>query len=361
MRTLLVGDIHGCHAELLQLIDLAGLEPGDRLIALGDVVDRGPGSWEVIDLLRSRPDTRSLRGNHERKHLLWRRGKVQASRSQRAARRDIGDERYPDALAWMAALPLYIELDAAVLVHGYALSGVPLAEQPETVLVGSLSARRTMAEAYGPNWDDHDDSLWLAHYRGDRPLVVGHRSYGRDGQPWVRSDGMAWGIDTNCCRGGRLTGLLLPGFELVSVPAQANHWAAARDRYPDLFTSQDRWWQTRWARLQQFVEAARAQDALPAAAQTSLTQLEAFLDAMDDLCDLLMEHVESECRVLERELAGEDAGARAQLFDARLAGHPLRGLMHRARRGPLMRTDIRRALKTPDKLRTVAEDLGLPT
>src|SRR5262245_28946063 len=37
-------------------LDLAGLQPGDRLVALGDAIDRGPDSVEVIALLRTNPD-----------------------------------------------------------------------------------------------------------------------------------------------------------------------------------------------------------------------------------------------------------------------------------------------------------------
>lgn len=364
MRTLMVGDIHGCLDELVVLIARAGLTDEDRLIALGDVVDRGPGSWEVIDLLRSRPNTLALRGNHERKHLLWRDGHVEPARSQRAARHDMGEERYAEALAWMETLPLYIELDEALLVHGYLAPGQPLHAQLETVLVGSMSASRVMAEAYGDHWQDRDEALWLAQYRGDRPLVVGHKNYGRRGQPWVRDDGMAYGLDTGCCRGGRLTGLLVPGFEIVSVAARANHWDATRHRLAWLFSSQDRWWRTRWDRLDALLRSARAQDDLPPAARQTQAQLEEFLAAMDDLCDLVMEHVESECRVLLRAIDHDgvaDPADVASAFDDRLAGHPLRGLMYRARRGPLTRQDVRRAVKTPERLRTAAETLDLPT
>lgn len=38
LRTLLIGDIHVCYQELLNLIDQAGLTGADRVIALGDFV-----------------------------------------------------------------------------------------------------------------------------------------------------------------------------------------------------------------------------------------------------------------------------------------------------------------------------------
>jgi hypothetical protein len=41
MKTLVIGDIHGCFAELQELLEAAGLLEGDAIIALGDIVDRG--------------------------------------------------------------------------------------------------------------------------------------------------------------------------------------------------------------------------------------------------------------------------------------------------------------------------------
>jgi serine/threonine protein phosphatase 1 len=68
-RLLIVGDIHGCYTELCDLLDLAGLSAGDEIIAIGDIVDRGPESQRVLDYFRREPNARSLMGNHERKHV----------------------------------------------------------------------------------------------------------------------------------------------------------------------------------------------------------------------------------------------------------------------------------------------------
>jgi calcineurin-like phosphoesterase family protein len=70
MRTYVIGDIHGCLDELLCLVEALPLEPSDRLIFLGDYVDRGPNSKEVVSYLIHRQATSSeemifLKGNHE--------------------------------------------------------------------------------------------------------------------------------------------------------------------------------------------------------------------------------------------------------------------------------------------------------
>lgn len=48
MRTLVIGDIHGCYVELQELLEKADLTREDKIIALCDTVDRGPKSPEVL-------------------------------------------------------------------------------------------------------------------------------------------------------------------------------------------------------------------------------------------------------------------------------------------------------------------------
>ncbi|MBI4864540.1 MAG: metallophosphoesterase [Candidatus Riflebacteria bacterium] len=50
-KRLLIGDIHGCFRELQDLLDEAGLAESDEIIALGDIVDRGPDSVRVLDFV----------------------------------------------------------------------------------------------------------------------------------------------------------------------------------------------------------------------------------------------------------------------------------------------------------------------
>ena len=64
-RLFVCGDIHGCYDELMQQLRLVGFDTGrERLVALGDLVDRGPKSAEVLALL-TEPWFTSIRGNHE--------------------------------------------------------------------------------------------------------------------------------------------------------------------------------------------------------------------------------------------------------------------------------------------------------
>jgi serine/threonine protein phosphatase 1 len=51
MRTLAIGDIHGCHVALMTLLKQVELRADDQIVFLGDYIDRGPGSRQVIESL----------------------------------------------------------------------------------------------------------------------------------------------------------------------------------------------------------------------------------------------------------------------------------------------------------------------
>jgi serine/threonine protein phosphatase 1 len=68
MRTLAIGDIHGCNTALVTLLKTVQPMVEDRIVFLGDYVDRGPASRQVIETLLDLKTSCSplfLRGNHE--------------------------------------------------------------------------------------------------------------------------------------------------------------------------------------------------------------------------------------------------------------------------------------------------------
>lgn len=71
MRTIIVGDIHGCFDEFIALLKKVHYKKNqDRLILLGDLMDRGPKSWEMLKLAikwkKENPDRfLTIRGNHD--------------------------------------------------------------------------------------------------------------------------------------------------------------------------------------------------------------------------------------------------------------------------------------------------------
>src|SRR5438128_6850305 len=77
-RTLAIGDIHGCLTALDTLLGFVRPTPEDRLIFLGDYIDRGPDSKGVLNRLIELKRIRRficLRGNHEIMMLAGREGR----------------------------------------------------------------------------------------------------------------------------------------------------------------------------------------------------------------------------------------------------------------------------------------------
>lgn len=222
--TLIIGDIHGCYDELQALLDKAGIADDEPIIALGDVVDRGPASPQTLSFLQQRPLTQVLMGNHERKHMRHARGELKLANSQRITIAQFAECNldYAAAVDYMAGLPLYLELPGAILVHGYLEPDAPLSQQQATVLAGTMGGDSYLAKRY--------NRPWYELYQGSKPVVVGHRNYNGSDAPFVYQD-LIYGLDTSVYAGKALTGLLLPQFRLISVPARANHWRAMRRQY----------------------------------------------------------------------------------------------------------------------------------
>jgi serine/threonine protein phosphatase 1 len=234
MRTIVVGDIHGCYAELLQLLAKVELTDADCLISLGDIVDRGADSVQVYDFLKHRPNTIVLMGNHERKHL---RGTL--SYSQEIVKVQFGD-LYPEFLEWVSHLPYYYITDRAILVHAAVEDGIAIEAQREEVLCGCTAGEKYLEKRYGQTY-------WSELYTGAKPVIFGHHVVGEN--PMVIAD-KVYGIDTGACHGGRLTGLILPSFEIVQIQAPQDYWRAESVKWQLPVMQAKPWGSYKWAKIQ---------------------------------------------------------------------------------------------------------------
>mgnify|MGYP001403913875 FL=1 len=141
-----IGDVHGYADTLLELIDSLDLNSRDRVVLLGDLVDRGPRSCEVIRIARENPQIFSVLGNHEEMMLnSFDVDNIETMTAQqtnwfyvggRATNQSYIDEftnsqgdiddfdlriRVGKDLAWLDSLPHHIVLDDFRLVHaGYS-------------------------------------------------------------------------------------------------------------------------------------------------------------------------------------------------------------------------------------------------
>jgi serine/threonine protein phosphatase 1 len=209
---LIIGDIHGCHAELLDLLDRAAIADDEEIVSVGDMVDRGPEPAAVLDFFQTRARARAIMGNHERKHV-----RAVFSYGQEITREQLGD-RYPSDVAWMAGLPYHLETPEVRVVHFGHFPGVALPEVPEDVRAGTTSGEQRLRERY-------PHAPWYELYEDDIPIVFGHAVVGPE--PLVVRDKI-FGIDTGACHGMRLTGIVVPELRIVSVPAREDHWKRVR-------------------------------------------------------------------------------------------------------------------------------------
>ena len=216
-RTVFIGDVHGCLDELRDLVEGKIRPRGqDRVILLGDLINRGPHSAGVVGYaMRYRLE--AILGNHEDGYLRKQASKLPKDAWARALRREIGKAAH----AWIEGLPSSIETEKFVAVHAGLLPGKTAAQTlaaPE-----GLKAITTLryADAKG-NWSwDEEKGLrpWWEFYRGEKPVFYGH--WAKQGLALDRRN--TFGLDSGCVFGERLSAYVLETGELLQVKARKRH------------------------------------------------------------------------------------------------------------------------------------------
>jgi hypothetical protein len=209
MRTLIIGDVHGCFDELLAVLARARRTPADRVVLVGDLVAKGPDSLGVIRWART-SGADAVLGNHDAHLLRALHGEAKVGAGHRA----IAEKLDADDVAWLEARPLWLRLDHAadrphLVVHGGLVPGVPLEQQTRDHL---LNLRSITTE--GEPSKRIEGAPWASIWRGPEHVVFGH-----DAVRGLQLQPFATGLDTGCVYGRELTALVLPTGELVSVPA----------------------------------------------------------------------------------------------------------------------------------------------
>lgn len=228
MRDIVIGDIHGCARAYQALLESLRPDPqADRLILLGDLFDRGPDSWQVLQMVKEQAlafEDRFvlLRGNHEDYLLqprlplgmmmMWyrvgRQATVQSFRQH--------GEKMESAAPWLAAwCRPYYKGTGFQCVHA-GIKAAPIEVNDMETLI-------------------HDHGIVLTNEYAGPLTVTGHIALKEPA--WFAGDGetvkkLPEGengalpptgvicIDTGCGKGGRLTAMVIEngGFSLRSVP-----------------------------------------------------------------------------------------------------------------------------------------------
>lgn len=198
-RVIAIGDVHGCATALRAIVEAIALQSDDTLVMLGDCVDRGPDSRQVIDevlKLRECCQVVPLLGNHEEMMLNFLDGKPQPdnwlevggaatvnSYSDQSDPADVSAEHVEYIRSWGD----YYETTSHFFAHGNYEPDRRLADQHW----------RTM------RWQSLKSWTPGPHLSG-KTAVVGHTSL-KDGE--VLDLGHLVCIDTYCWGGGWLTAL----------------------------------------------------------------------------------------------------------------------------------------------------------
>ena len=224
----IIGDVHGCRAELESLLTALGYRDGVHpdgrtAVFVGDLVDRGPDSPGVLRRVMSMVAAGTalcVPGNHENKLGRWLRGRqVQhthglAETIEQFAREDAADPGFRERVReFVDGLVSHYVLDGGRLVVCHA--GLPEKYH------GRTSGRVRSHALYGDTTGETDEFglpvryPWAEEYRGRAAVVYGHTPVPRTS--WINN---TLCVDTGAVFGGRLTALRWPEREIVDVPAE---------------------------------------------------------------------------------------------------------------------------------------------
>jgi len=239
----IIGDVHGCFNELKELLEKLGYKlaynkhdskytvtvpDGHKAVFVGDLVDRGPNSVEVLRLIMDMVEAGQaycVSGNHDDKlyrKLIGRNVQIRHGLEHTLEQLNHCTPEFISRVRdFLGGLPHHILLDDGRLVIAHA----GLAEH----LHGKHN--RTVRDLclYGPT-NGQLDQLglpvrldWAANYTGHAIVVYGHTPVHES--KWRNN---TINIDTGCVFGGKLTSLMYPDHILTSVSAHKIYAEAVR-------------------------------------------------------------------------------------------------------------------------------------
>lgn len=211
-RIFIIGDIHGCLDMFNRLMDRIDWEPNkDRLIFLGDYIDRGSDPKGVVDyiiaLSKCSTNVECLIGNHETIFLEYLSGEDHGlflmnggwrtvESYQGNGLKDVNSLVPPDHMAFYESLKTYVELEDYYIVHAGFRPHVAIKDQTVEDMVW-------IREPF--IYSDHDFG---------KKVIFGHTPFS---EPLLMDNKI--GLDTGAVYGNRLTCLELPEFRFHSVEA----------------------------------------------------------------------------------------------------------------------------------------------
>lgn len=231
MNHFVVGDVHGCFDKLQELLNIHWDKKEERLILLGDLVDRGKNSREVIQLMMKLKEEHNaiiLKGNHEDLFLDWLSDPYELDYYYNIGGRETVDSFFEEKLSFQLAPHLLAErLRKEYPAEMEFLAGLPNYHEHENHIF--VHAGVNLAYENWRNSSDNDfkwirDMFIYAKNETGKTIVFGHTvtrdiNESKSDDVWFSPCGTKIGLDGACVFGGYLHGLKIKNgkYEVCSV------------------------------------------------------------------------------------------------------------------------------------------------
>jgi len=233
-KVIVYGDIHGCLEEFQNLRKQIQPAKDDKEIIIGDILDRGPYSIELLNYIIEN-NINSILGNHEYKYIRYKKHQeryLEKGKKNPIILDDQQSEIYKsltDAhFSYLYSLPFFMKIDNLTLIHAgitntINLDSASIKELEKTLWIRQLDKNQKVVSLH-----DISDTTknWSDYYNGDQGFIV----YGHQVFEDIKRDKYSIGIDTGCVYGNKLTTLIITdtktpfeSYEVISVDAKKEY------------------------------------------------------------------------------------------------------------------------------------------
>jgi bis(5'-nucleosyl)-tetraphosphatase (symmetrical) len=231
---IIYGDTHGCLEEFKELRAKINPKANDKEILVGDILDRGPYSNELLKYVREN-NIASILGNHEYKYLRYKnhqnitkstgkKNPIVLNEEQKYIYNNLTQEDFK----YLESLQFFIKIDNLTIIHAGITNNINLetASQKElekTLWIRTLDQNQKVVSLFDT---DIQTQLWSEYYDGDQGFIV----YGHQVFDEIKVDKYSIGIDTGCVYGKKLTAIIIKDtkkpfveYEIISIDAKKTY------------------------------------------------------------------------------------------------------------------------------------------
>jgi len=233
-RTIIYGDIHGCLEEFQNLREKIQPAKEDKEILLGDILDRGPYSIELLNYIIEN-NINSILGNHEYKYIRYKKHQERYLQNRKKNPIILDDQQselyksLTDAhFSYLYSLPFFMKKDNLTLIHAGITNTINLdmasiKELEKTLWIRQLDENQKVVSLH----DIRDTTKnWSEYYDGNQGFIVyGHQVFSK-----ANIGKYSIGIDTGCVYGNKLTALSITdtqnpfsNYKIVSVDVKKEY------------------------------------------------------------------------------------------------------------------------------------------